>query len=238
VTGAASGIGLACASRLYQLGAEIVVADRDTEGAAAIAAKLCGEAWVVDLADTEALRALDLHVDILVNNAGFQHVDPVPEFPPDIFHAMMAVMVEAPFLLARAALPHMYERGWGRIVNISSVHGLRASPFKSAYVAAKHGLEGLSKVIALEGAEHGVTSNTVCPGYVRTPLVQQQIASQARLHRVGEEEVVQTVLLRESALKRLVEPDEVASMVGYLCGPDAGFITGASMVIDGGWTAR
>jgi 3-hydroxybutyrate dehydrogenase len=222
---------------LYELGAEIVVADRDAEGAAATAAKLCGEAWVVDLADTGALHALDLHADILVNNAGFQHVDPVPEFPPDIFHAMMAVMVEAPFLLARATLPHMYEQGWGRIINISSVHGLRASPFKSAYVAAKHGLEGLSKVIALEGAEHGVTSNTVCPGYVRTPLVQQQIASQARLHGVDEAEVVQKVLLRESALKRLVEPDEVASMVGYLCGPDAGFVTGASMVIDGGWTA-
>lgn len=237
MTGAASGIGLACASRLYELGAEIVVADRDAEGAAATAAKLCGEAWVVDLADTGALHALDLHADILVNNAGFQHVDPVPEFPPDIFHAMMAVMVEAPFLLARATLPHMYEQGWGRIINISSVHGLRASPFKSAYVAAKHGLEGLSKVIALEGAEHGVTSNTVCPGYVRTPLVQQQIASQARLHGVDEAEVVQKVLLRESALKRLVEPDEVASMVGYLCGPDAGFVTGASMVIDGGWTA-
>lgn len=238
VTGAASGIGRACAQRLCELGATVVVADRDAEGAVAVAASLHGEAWVIDLAETEELINLDLVVDILVNNAGFQHVDPLPTFPPEIFRAMLAVMVEAPFLLARATLPHMYAQGWGRIVNISSVHGLRASPFKSAYVAAKHGLEGLSKVIALEGAEHGVTSNTVCPGYVRTPLVEGQIASQARVHGVDEAEVVRTVLLREPALKRLVEPEEVAALVGYLCGPDAGFITGTSVVMDGGWTAR
>jgi len=223
---------------LYDLGATIVVADCDADGATAVAASLHGEAWVVDLAKTGALQTLDLQVDILVNNAGFQHVDPLPEFPPETFRTMLAVMVEAPFLLVRAALPHMYERGWGRIVNVSSVHGLRASPFKSAYVAAKHGLEGLSKVIALEGAEHGVTSNTVCPGYVRTPLVERQIASQARLYGVDEAEVVRTVLLRDSAMKRLAEPDEVAALVGYLCGPDAGFITGTSIVMDGGWTAR
>ena len=238
VTGAASGIGRACAQRLSDLGAKVIVADRDAEGALATADVLGGEAWVVDLAETEPLQALDLEVDVLVNNAGFQHVDPVQDFPPETFSTMLAVMLEAPFLLARAALPYMYREGWGRIVNISSVHGLRASPFKCAYVAAKHGLEGLSKVIALEGAEHGVTSNTICPGYVRTPLVEQQIASQARLHRVAEAEVVETLLLRESAMKRLVEPDEVAAMVAYLCGPDTGFITGASMVIDGGWTAR
>jgi 3-hydroxybutyrate dehydrogenase len=238
VTGAASGIGRACAQHLAELGATVVVADRDAEGAHEVAAGLHGEAWVVDLAATEALESLALAVDILVNNAGFQHVDPVVEFPPGTFRTMLAVMVEAPFLLARASLPHMYERGWGRIVNISSVHGLRASPFKSAYVTAKHGLEGLSKVIALEGAEHGVTSNTICPGYVRTPLVEGQIASQARLHGVDEAEVVQTVLLRESAVKRLVEPEEVAALVGYLCGPAAGFITGTSVVMDGGWTAR
>jgi 3-hydroxybutyrate dehydrogenase len=238
VTGAASGIGRACALRLAALGATVVVADREAEGTAAAADQIQGEAWVVDLADTEALYDLHLEVDILVNNAGFQHVAPVPKFPPQTFHAILAVMLEAPFLLARAALPYMYERGWGRVVNISSVHGLRASPFKSAYVAAKHGLEGLSKVIALEGADHGVTSNTVCPGYVRTPLVERQISTQARLHGIEEGEVVQTVLLRESAIKRLVEPEEVAAMVGYLCAPDATFITGSSMVMDGGWTAR
>lgn len=238
VTGAASGIGRACAEHLAALGAVVVVADRDAEGAAAVAYEVHGEAWAVDLSATEALEGLPLQVDILVNNAGFQHVDPVPDFPPGTFRAMLAVMLEAPFLLARAALPYMYGRKWGRVVNISSVHGLRASPFKSAYVAAKHGLEGLSKVIALEGAEHGVTSNTVCPGYVRTPLVEGQIAAQARVHGIPEPEVVQKVMLRESAIKRLVEPGEVAAMVAYLCGPDSGFVSGVSMVMDGGWTAR
>jgi 3-hydroxybutyrate dehydrogenase len=151
---------------------------------------------------------------------------------------MLAVMLEAPFLLARAALPHMYRRGWGRVVNISSVHGLRASPFKEAYVAAKHGLEGLSKVIALEGAEHGVTSNTICPGYVRTPLVEGQIAAQARAHAIPVADVIEQVMLREPAIKRLLEPAEVAAAVTYLCGPTSGFVTGASIVMDGGWTAR
>jgi 3-hydroxybutyrate dehydrogenase len=238
VTGAASGIGRAVAQRLAALGAAVVVADRDEAGAQEVARALGGEPWVVDLADSAALHGLRLEADILVNNAGFQHVDPVPDFPPGVFHTMLAVMLEAPFLLARAALPHMYQRGWGRVVNISSVHGLRASPFKSAYVAAKHGLEGLSKVLALEGAGHGVTSNTVCPGYVRTPLVEGQLTAQAELHGITEDEVLETVLLRESAIKRLVEPDEVAAMVGYLCGPEAGFVSGTSFVMDGGWTAR
>ncbi|HUB70079.1 MAG TPA: 3-hydroxybutyrate dehydrogenase [Acidimicrobiales bacterium] len=238
VTGAASGIGRACAEKLHELGAAVVAADRDAEGAGALALALGCEVWVVDLADSARLAGERLEVDILVNNAGFQHVAPVEDFEPEIFREMLAVMLEAPFLLARAAVPHMYAKGWGRVVNVSSVHGLRASPYKSAYVAAKHGLEGLSKVLALEGADHGVTSNTVCPGYVRTPLVEKQIASQARLHAVDEAEVVQTVLLRESAVKRLVEPWEVASVVAYLCGPGSGFITGTSVVMDGGWTAR
>lgn len=238
VTGAASGIGRACAEHLASLGAFVVVADRDAEGAARVAGRISGEAWGVDLSRTEDLGGLSLAADILVNNAGFQHVASLEDFPPEVFRAMLGVMVEAPFLLARAALPHMYARGWGRVVNISSVHGLRASPFKSAYVAAKHGLEGLSKVIALEGASHGVTSNTVCPGYVRTPLVEGQIAAQARAHGIEEADVLQRVMLAETAIKRLVEPEEVASMVGYLCGPGSGFITGASFVMDGGWTAR
>ena len=146
-------------------------------------------------------------------------------------------MVESPFLLIRAALPGMYERGWGRIVNISSVHGLRASPFKSAYVAAKHGLEGLSKVTALEGGPHGVTSNCINPGYVRTPLVEKQIADQARLHGIPESEVVEKVMLTESAIKRLVEATEVASLAGWLVSDSAGMVTGASYTMDGGWTS-
>jgi 3-hydroxybutyrate dehydrogenase len=238
VTGGASGIGRACAERLRDLGADVVVADRDAAGAEAVAAALDGEAWVVDLADPAAIEQQELAFDVLVNNAGIQYVAPLPTFPPETFRRIVAVMLEAPFLLCRAVLPGMYERGWGRIVNISSVHGLRASPFKSAYVAAKHGLEGLSKVVALEGAAHGVTSNTVCPGYVRTPLVEGQIAAQARVHGIAEDEVVAKVLLEESAIKRLVEPAEVAAMVGYLCSPEAAFVTGASLVIDGGWTAR
>ena len=147
-------------------------------------------------------------------------------------------MVTAPFLLTRAVLPGMYAAGWGRVVNVSSVHGLRASPFKAAYVAAKHGLEGLSKVIALEGAPHGVTSNCVNPGYVRTPLVEKQIADQARVHGIPESEVIEKVMLTENAIKRLLEPTEVADLVGWLCGPHAGMVTGTSYVMDGGWTAR
>lgn len=238
VTGGASGIGEACARRFARDGASVIVADRDEAGAKRVANDIGGEAWVVDLSDTAALAGQELDVDILVNNAGFQHVAPVEEFPPDVFAAMLRVMLEAPFLLVRAALPHMYANEYGRIVNISSVHGLRASEFKSAYVAAKHGLEGLSKVIALEGAAHGVTSNTICPGYVRTPLVERQIAAQARVHGIAEEEVVSDVLLRESAIKRLVEPEEVAELAAFLCGPATGFATGASFVMDGGWSAR
>jgi 3-hydroxybutyrate dehydrogenase len=238
VTGGASGIGQACARRLAAAGAAVTVADRDPEGARRVAAEIGGDAWVVDLSDTAALADQELAVDILVNNAGFQHVDPIERFPPAVFAAMLAVMLEAPFLLARAALPHMYAGGYGRVVNISSVHGLRASEFKSGYVAAKHGLEGLSKVIALEGAAHGVTSNTICPGYVRTPLVENQIAAQAQAHGVPADEVVATILLRESAIKRLVEPEEVAELTAFLCGPATGFATGASFVMDGGWSAR
>jgi 3-hydroxybutyrate dehydrogenase len=238
VTGGASGIGAACARRLAAAGASVTVADRDAAGADRVAAEIGGDAWVVDLSDTTALANHDLAVDILVNNAGFQHVDPIETFPPEVFAAMLRLMLEVPFLLARAALPHMYANGYGRVVNISSVHGLRASEFKSGYVAAKHGLEGLSKVIALEGAAHGVTSNTICPGYVRTPLVENQIDAQARAHGVAPDEVVSTILLRESAIKRLVEPEEVAELAAFLCGPATGFATGTSFVMDGGWTAR
>ena len=182
VTGGASGIGRACAVRLAAAGAEVVVADRDAEAAKAVAELVGGTAVAVDLSDLDAVDALDLAVDILVNNAGLQHVAPIHEFPVDRFSYILRLMLEAPFRLVRGALPHMYEQGWGRIVNISSIHGLRASPFKSAYVTAKHGLEGLSKVIALEGAAHGVTSNCVNPAYVRTPLVEGQIADQAKAH--------------------------------------------------------
>jgi 3-hydroxybutyrate dehydrogenase len=238
VTGGASGIGRACAVRLAAAGAAVLVADRDEAGAKEVAAEVGGRPLVVDLADLDAIDRLDVSADILVNNAGVQHVAPVQEFPPETFAMMVRLMLEAPFRLARRCLPGMYARGWGRVVNISSVHGHRASPYKVGYVTVKHGLEGMSKVIALEGAEHGVTSNCVCPAYVRTPLVERQIAAQAAAHGITESEVVDTVMLAPVAIKRLIEPAEVAELVAYLCAPEASFVTGESIMMDGGWSAH
>ncbi|MFD6337450.1 3-hydroxybutyrate dehydrogenase [Streptomyces sp. NPDC060131] len=243
VTGAASGIGRACALRLAAAGALVRAVDRDAHGLDSLAGEAGGlpgtvEPRVLDLTDLDAAERVARGTDILVNNAGLQLVRPIEDFPPDVFHTVLTVMLEAPFRLIRGALPHMYGQGWGRIVNISSVHGLRASPYKSAYVAAKHGLEGLSKTAALEGASHGVTSNCVNPAYVRTPLVEKQIADQAETHGIPRERVVADVLLQDSALKRLLEPDEVAEAVAYLCTPQASFITGTSLALDGGWTAH
>jgi 3-hydroxybutyrate dehydrogenase len=238
VTGGGSGIGRACAVRLAAAGAEVVVVDRDAEAAKAVAELVRGTAVAIDLTDLEAIDALDLAVDILVNNAGLQHVAPLHEFPVDRFSYILRLMLEAPFRLVRGALPHMYERGWGRVVNISSIHGLRASAYKSAYVTAKHGLEGLSKVVALEGAENGVTSNCVNPAYVRTPLVEGQIADQAKAHGLSEDEVVEQVMLAPAAVKRLIEPEEVADAVAWLCSPSAASVTGTSLVMDGGWSAH
>jgi 3-hydroxybutyrate dehydrogenase len=239
VTGAASGIGAAVARRMAADGAAVLAVDRDAEGVKALARDVAGvEPVTCDLSDLDAVDALPAQVDVLVNNAGLQHVAPVHEFDPERFHLILTIMLEAPFRMARRMLPHMYDRGWGRIINISSVHGLRASPFKSAYVTAKHGLEGLSKVIALEGAPHGVTSNCVDPAYVRTPLVEKQIADQARQHGIGEDEVVEKIMLTPVAVKRLVEPDEVAELAAVLYGPASASITGASLTLDGGWTAH
>ncbi len=213
VTGGASGIGAACVRAL------------------------AAAAWVADLADTEALHDLRLDTDILVNNAGIQRIAPIHEFDPQAWRFIHRLMLESPFLLTRAVLPGMYERGFGRIINLSSAHGMRASAFKSAYVSAKHGLEGLSKVTALEGAEHGVTSNCINPSYVRTPLVEKQIADQAKSHGISEDDVVEKVMLTESAVKRLVEPEEVASLVLWLASDVSGMATGGSYAMDGGWTA-
>ncbi|BBA95675.1 putative 3-hydroxybutyrate dehydrogenase [Actinacidiphila reveromycinica] len=238
VTGAASGIGRACARAFAAAGASVYVVDRAADAAARVADEIGGTCLVTDLADPEAVDALPDDADIVVNNAGLQHVAPVHEFPPERFALIQRVMVEAPFRILRRTLPHMYANRWGRVVNISSVHGLRASPYKSAYVTAKHALEGLSKTVALEAAEHGVTSNCVNPAYVRTPLVEAQIADQARTHGIPEDEVVARVMLERTAVKRLIEPEEVAGVAVWLCSPGAGYVTGASLPVDGGWTAH
>ncbi|MDH2409076.1 3-hydroxybutyrate dehydrogenase [Streptomyces chitinivorans] len=243
VTGAAGGIGRACALRLAAAGAGVRAVDRDAEGLRRLAERAQGlpgalEPVHLDLTDLDAAERAAAGTDVLVNNAGLQLVRPVQEFPPEVFRTVLTVMLEAPFRLVRGALPHMYGRGWGRIVNISSVHGLRASAYKSAYVSAKHGLEGLSKVVALEGAAHGVTSNCVNPAYVRTPLVERQIADQSEAHGIPADRVVSEIMLADAAVKRLIEPEEVAEAVAYLCGPQASFVTGASLVMDGGWTAH
>jgi 3-hydroxybutyrate dehydrogenase len=246
VTGAASGIGQAIAADLATAGARVLFADVNAQdGERAVAGfPPCGfqQADMANQADCDALVARAVRdfggVDILVNNAGLQHVAPVEEFPVETWERLVRIMLFGAFYLTRAALPHMYAKGWGRIVNIASVHGLVASPYKSAYVAAKHGLVGFTKAVALEAAEKGVTVNAVCPSYVRTPLVEKQIADQARVHGISEDAVVRDIMLAPAALKRLLEPSEVAAYVRFLCSDEAGGITGATQVIDAGWTAR
>jgi 3-hydroxybutyrate dehydrogenase len=246
VTGAASGIGLAVARDFVKHGIRVTLSDIDVEGGKAAAAELPGTRFqAADMtksadigrlvADTIAAEG---QIDILVNNAGIQHVAPITEFPEEKWRLIIDLMLTAPFLLTKAVLPGMYTHKWGRIINISSVHGLRASAFKSAYVAAKHGLIGLTRVTALEGAEHGVTCNAICPSYVRTPLVEKQIADQARMHGIPESEVVEKIMVVEGAIRRLLEPEEVAQLVTYLCSDAASGITGSAPTIDCGWTAH
>ena len=238
VTGAASGIGRACAERLARAGARVTLLDLNGEAADRVAGEIGGEPLQADLSDYAVLDALEIEADIVVNNAGLQHVASIEEFPPEKFSTILRVMLEAPFRILRKTLPGMYEKGWGRVINVSSVHGLRASPYKSAYVSAKHGLEGLSKTVALEGGPRGVTSNCICPAYVRTPLVENQISDQAKTHGISEDRVIEEIMLTEPAVKRLIEPEEVAEMAAFLCSPEASFINGASLTMDGGWSAR
>jgi 3-hydroxybutyrate dehydrogenase len=238
VTGAASGIGAACVDRFAAAGARVLAVDRDQAGLGRFEGVPEVERLTVDLADLDAVDALPGEVDVLVNNAGIQHVSPMHEFPTDKWDLIIRLMLTSPFRLTRRVLPHMYAQGWGRVVHISSVHGLRASEFKVAYVSAKHGLEGLSKVVALEGGPHGVTSNCVNPAYVRTPLVEKQIADQARTHGIPESEVEEKIMLAPLAVKRLVEPPEVAELVAFLCSSAADSVSGTSFAMDGAWTAH
>jgi len=239
VTGAASGIGRAVAERLVKDGWNVLAVDLepDPDGP--------GEPLTADLTTREGNReAVDAarrrfgRLDAIVPNAGFQHVAPIESFDEDRWDALLALLLTSPFLLARYAWPALRASGNGRIVVVASVHGLVASPFKAGYVAAKHGVLGLVKTLALEGAWDGIRASAVCPGYVRTPLVERQIADQARTHGVPEERVLEDVLLAPQALKRLLEPAEVAEAVAWLLGPAGTSFTGAPLVLDGGWTAR
>ena len=244
VTGAASGIGKAVAHHLSGLGARVTFSDIDPARLAVLTDGLDGAgAIAADLSDPAQVERLARDVgpiDILVNNAGLQHVNPVESFELEKWDRLLAVMLTAPFLLIRALLPAMYERGWGRIVNVASVHGLVASPYKVAYVSAKHGLLGLTKTVALEAAARGgnISVTAVCPSYVRTPLVEKQIVDQARIRGIAESDVVEKVLLERNAVKRLIEPEEVARAVGFLCADSAWSMTGAAMTLDAGWLAH
>lgn len=243
VTGGARGIGWAIADAFRREGYEVLLHDLGEEGREQAAA--LGVPFVeADLAEPTAVERLaeealaDGPIDILVNNAGFQHVAAVDDFPTETWQRMMQVMLTAPFQLIKATVPGMRAQGWGRIINMASIHGLVASPFKSAYVSAKHGLVGLTKTTALEVGGAGITVNAICPAYVRTGLVERQIADQAHTLGIGEEEVVERVMLEPVPIKRLIEPHEVASLALFLASDAGAAITGATYSIDLGWTAR
>lgn len=234
VTGAASGIGAAITERLVADGWDVLSVD--LRGEVGLIADLTTREGNAQAAQTAVERFGRL--DAVIPNAGFQHVAPVADFPEDRWDAMIALLLTSPFLLARYAWPHLVAAGEGRFIAIASVHGLVASPFKSAYVAAKHGLLGLVKTLALEGASDGISATAVCPAYVRTPLVEAQIADQARVHNMPEERVLEEVILAPHAVKRLIEPEEVAGVVAFLLGPEGRAFTGAPVTMDQGWTAR
>ncbi len=250
VTGGASGIGWACVEAFAKAGGKSVIADMDVPGgekaeANLKAAGLDGMFVKTSVSDPEAVKNLvDTTVakygrlDVLVNNAGLQYVAPVTEFPEDRWNLLIGVMLTGAFLCTKYSLPHMIKNKWGRVINIASIHAKVASPFKSAYISAKHGVIGLTKTVALEVAEYGITCNAICPAYVRTPLVDKQIANQAISNNISEEDVVKKIMLEPAAIKRLLEPCEVAGVVQFLCSDTAAGITGGTIDIDLGWMAR
>ena len=245
VTGGASGIGLACAERLAADGMKVIIADMNEKAGVEHAKRLAGDFVFSDLTKRSGCKqlvdeTLKKHgtVHVLVNNAGFQHVSPIEDFPEDQWERMISLMLTAPFLLTRYCWPSMKKQKWGRIVNIASIHALIASPYKVAYIAAKHGLVGLTRTAALEGGEFGITANAICPAYVRTPLVDNQIADQAKANNMSPAEVIEKIMLAPAAVKRLIEPAEVAGFAAYLCSDAAGVITGSALTMDLGWTAR
>ncbi len=244
VTGAASGIGLAIVHELHAQGAQVVAsdvsADRLTFALGVVPAVQRVAADLSQRAAVESLVVAAGKIDILVNNAGLQHVSPIETFEPAKWDLILQVMLSAPFALIRGLIPNMYEQKWGRIINVASVHGLIASPFKSAYVSAKHGLLGLTKTVALEAGARcaDLTANAICPSYVRTPLVEKQMADQARVHGIPTEEVLEKVMLTQNAIKRLIEPEEVAQLVTFLCRKEAWSITGTAQTMDAGWLAH
>ncbi|WP_432721521.1 3-hydroxybutyrate dehydrogenase [Jeongeupia wiesaeckerbachi] len=252
VTGSTSGIGLGIAHALAREGATVVLNGLgNASDIEATRAQLAADTGAdirfigADLSSADAVASLiaqietDLgRLDILVNNAGVQHVAPIEDFPPEKWDLILALNLGAAFHTIRLAVPGMKQRGWGRIINVASAHALVASPFKSAYVASKHGLLGLTKTVALELAEHGVTANAICPGYVMTPLVQKQIPDTAKARGISEEEVIRDVLLASQATKRFVEVDELGALAAFLCSDGAASITGTALPVDGGWTAH
>ena len=238
ITGAGSGIGRSCAIAFLEAGAEILAVDSNARSLSELESQFKVKTMVVDLSEPDEHFPDPLEIDILINNAGVQHVAPIEEFPIEQADLMFSLMLRTPFYLTQKVLPHMYSKKWGRIIGISSIHGHVASPNKSVYITAKHGLEGLTKVTALEGGPHGVTANTIAASYARTALVEKQIKSLSEINGLSEAEVVQEVMLQPAAIKRLIEPEEIAQLALYLCGPYSNSITGSSFGIDNGWTAR
>ncbi len=250
VTGAGSGLGKAIAEALAREGVAVVVNDLDTANVMAVTQGIIGSGGnavfhfgdVSQVKDVVVLIGMTIdryaRIDILVNNAGLQHIAPLPEFPEEKWNQLIGVMLTGPFLTTKYAFPHMQAQRKGRIINISSTQGLVSAEFKAAYVSAKHGVLGLTKVTALEGAPHNITAVAVCPCFVRTPLAEKQIAGQAKFHGITEQEVIEKIMTAPAALKRLLEPEEVAALVVYLATDVAQGITGSAVPIDCGWTAR